>query len=292
MTAFLAKRCIRKAAETIADPDRSPFVKKGLPCRPDEDIAPGGADPNVISTNLVDFKRCHLGRLRPLSDTCLIRGRQSEGQAMRHTTPVQTFVIPGFAGSPEGHWQHIWAEERPHARMIMQENWYFPQLEAWASTLERALLAAENPVFLVAHSLGCILAARIGEGPAAHKVRGALLVAPGDLDVTERLHPGLIRFGAMPERALPFPSVLLGSRNDSYMSEERARYFGGRWGAHYVDMGYVGHINLASGFGRFEHGYRLFDTLLAPSAAEARLVPQAAAAITGAAHPSAGYPQA
>lgn len=179
--------------------------------------------------------------------------------------PVQTFVIPGFAGSPEGHWQHIWAEERPFARMIHQENWYFPDLSVWADTLERALLAEPGEVLLVAHSLGCILTARIGEGAAAHKVRGALLVAPGDLEVTERLHPGLIRFGAMPERALPFPSVLLGSRNDTYMSEERARHFADCWGSQYVDMGYVGHINLASGFGRFERAYRLFDDLLAHS---------------------------
>ena len=195
---------------------------------------------------------------------------------MDGNTSIQTFVIPGFAGSPESHWQHIWAEERPHARMIQQENWYFPQLEAWAARLERELLAAGEGAYLVAHSLGCILTARIGEGPAAHKVRGALLVAPGDLEVTEQLHPGLIRFGSMPEKTLPFPSVLLGSRNDTYMSEQRARHFAACWGAHYVDMGCVGHINLASGFGRFERGYRLFDELLLKSADGKRLPPPVA----------------
>lgn len=175
---------------------------------------------------------------------------------------AETLIIPGLAGSPEGHWQAIWAEDHPSARFVEQRNWDRPDRDLWKSELERALGGTDG-AWLVAHSLGCLLVAAMADSPLRDRIRGALLVAPCDLDHTETLHPGLIRFGAMPDEALPFPTVLIGSRNDPYMAEPRARAIAERWGSHFVDMGYVGHINRASGFGRFQRGYRIFDELVA-----------------------------
>lgn len=185
----------------------------------------------------------------------------------------ETLIIPGLAGSPEGHWQYLWAEERPRARYVEQENWDFPDLERWAANLEAAL-AASDGAYLVAHSLGCILTAHMASRPVASKIRGALLVAPCDLEATGRIHPGLIRFGAMPESPLPFPSVLVASRDDPYMAFDRASHFADRWGSSFHDIGHAGHINLSSGFGRFNRGYRLFDALVERTEA-ARLPPPA-----------------
>ncbi len=178
----------------------------------------------------------------------------------------ETLILPGLAGSPEGHWQAVWTEDHPESRFVEQKNWDRPDLMLWKAELEKALSESEG-AFLVAHSLGCVLAASMADSPFRHRIRGALLVAPCDLDQTENLHPGLIRFHGMPDGALPFPSVLIGSRNDPYMSEERARAFAGLWGSRFVDMGNVGHINRASGFGRFQRGYQIFDDLVALSAA-------------------------
>ena len=178
----------------------------------------------------------------------------------------ETLILPGLAGSPEGHWQYLWAEDRPRARYVVQENWDYPDLARWKANLEAALEATDG-AFLVAHSLGTILAANIVDSPAVRKVRGALLVAPCDLDATDRIHPGLIRFGTMPEGRLPFPSVLVASRDDPYMSFARAEHFAARWGSRLHDLGYAGHINLSSGYGRFRTGYRLFDELAERAAA-------------------------
>lgn len=173
----------------------------------------------------------------------------------------ETLIIPGLAGSPEGHWQYLWAEERPRARYVQQESWDFPDLEAWSANLEAALAASEG-AYLVAHSLGCVLTAHMAHRPVAAKIRGALLVAPCDLTATGRIHPGLVRFGAMPDAPLPFPSVLVASRDDPYMAFDRAEHFAARWGSSLHDIGYAGHINLSSGYGRFNRGYRLFDALV------------------------------
>ncbi len=180
---------------------------------------------------------------------------------MTQSAHPQTLILPGLAGSPEGHWQYLWAEERQNARYVEQENWDFPDLARWIATLDQALEESDG-VYLVAHSLGCVLAAHVAALPSARKIRGALLVAPCDLEATGRIHPGLISFGVMPESPLPFPSVLVASRDDPYMSYDRAGYFADRWGADLHDLGYAGHINLSSGYGRFHRGYRLFDALV------------------------------
>lgn len=193
---------------------------------------------------------------------------------LTHDRP-ETLIIPGLAGSPEGHWQAIWAQDRPESRFVEQKNFDRPDHALWKAELERALIDSEG-AYLVAHSLGCILVASMADSPLRDRIRGALLVAPCDLDQTENLHPGLIRFGGMPEGALPFPTVMIGSRNDPYMSEDRARIFAGRWGSRFVDMGNVGHINRASGFGRFARGYQIFDDLVSRTWAKDSAVSSAA----------------
>ncbi|MBY3416104.1 alpha/beta fold hydrolase [Rhizobium laguerreae] len=124
-----------------------------------------------------------------------------------------------------------------------------------------AFLAAATKAYLVAHSLGCLLAARLAGRSAARRVKGALLVAPCDLPVTENLHPGHISFGPMPTAPLPFPSIVVGSMNDAYMTVDRLTLFGRLWNAETRNIGLAGHINVASGFGRWRNGYRLLEGL-------------------------------
>lgn len=173
---------------------------------------------------------------------------------------AKTLIIPGLFGSGAGHWQQHWLVDHPEATLVAQDDWDHPVLEQWRNALEQAVLR-HGVVDLVAHSLGCILVAGLARMPLARQIRSALLVAPCDLETTERLHPGSIAFGAMPERALPFPSLIVGSLNDPYMSFDRLRHVSTRWGSRLVDLGHAGHINVASGFGRWSRGYDLLTVL-------------------------------
>lgn len=175
---------------------------------------------------------------------------------------VATLIVPGLNGSAEGHWQRHWVRDQPSAAIVRQFSWSKPVLEDWLAALEAAIEEA-GEVWLVAHSLGCLLAANLAQRPIARRVKGALLVAPCDLDRTERLHPGVIDFGAMPERPLPFPSLAVGSRNDPYMAFDRLHHHASLWGSGVVDLGHAGHINIASGFGRWAGGYDLLAALRA-----------------------------
>ncbi|OCP01934.1 MULTISPECIES: alpha/beta hydrolase [unclassified Ensifer] len=173
---------------------------------------------------------------------------------------AKTLIVPGLFGSDTGHWQRHWLNDDPQAVLVEQADWDHPKLETWRDSLEREILRYGN-VDLVAHSLGCLLVASLAQRPLARHVRRALLVAPCDLGATDRLHPGAVDFGQMPELPLPFSSLVVGSLNDPYMPFDRLRHFSTRWGSRLVDLGHAGHINIASGFGRWSHGYDLLKVL-------------------------------
>ncbi len=173
---------------------------------------------------------------------------------------TRVLIVPGLFGSGEGHWQRYWLRDHPDVRLVEQDDWNFPNLGSWMERLEEALEEA-GETYIVAHSLGCVLTARLAGRPAARRVKGALLVAPCDIPVTETLHTGHLSFGTMPTEALPFPSMTVGSLNDIYMTLDRLTLFGRLWNSDVRNIGLAGHINIASGFGRWPSGYGFLETL-------------------------------
>jgi predicted alpha/beta hydrolase family esterase len=55
-----------------------------------------------------------------------------------------------------------------------------------------------------------------------HKIAGALLVAPADVDIQHP--PDQIRNFSIPLLKLDYPSILITSSNDPYISVERAAF--------------------------------------------------------------------
>jgi predicted alpha/beta hydrolase family esterase len=53
----------------------------------------------------------------------------------------------------------------------------------------------------------------------------------------------------IPRNTLPFPSIVAASRNDPLASFERVAEMAANWGSRLVDLGDVGHLNPAAGFG-------------------------------------------
>lgn len=184
---------------------------------------------------------------------------------------TDVLILPGLSGSGEGHWQQHWLQDQPDCRCVDQDDWDHPALDMWLLRLEAALEEA-GEAYLVAHSLGCLLAARLAGRNAAIRVKGALLVAPCDLQATEIMHPGQISFGNMPMAPLPFPTIVVGSMNDVYMTVDRLALFGRLWNAETRNIGLAGHINVASGFGRWRNGYRLLEALKAKTRGRKRMV--------------------
>lgn len=172
-------------------------------------------------------------------------------------------TVPGLGGSGPGHWQTLWEKERHDCERIELGCWDEPIRNVWISRIDQAVGAAQAPVVLVAHSLGCLAvawwASLLGEA-AAGPVKGALLVAPPDVNRASDARLG--RFGPCPRTILPFPSIVVASHDDPYSSFERSREMASDWLSDFVDAGEVGHINAQSGLGAWTDGQHLLELLI------------------------------
>jgi predicted alpha/beta hydrolase family esterase len=173
-------------------------------------------------------------------------------------TSSHVFILPGIGNSGPLHWQTKWEELYGFTR-IRQNDWDRPVCEEWISAIDAAITPfPPSDVILVGHSLACSTIAHWA-GRYQRKIRGALLVSPADVE-----GPGFPTctsgFDPMPLAPLPFPSLIVISTDDEYVSLERAGHFANQWGGKLVNVGARGHINSASGLGDWPEGYALLKT--------------------------------
>ncbi|WP_028239841.1 alpha/beta hydrolase [Stutzerimonas azotifigens] len=171
---------------------------------------------------------------------------------------IRYLIVPGWQGSPDEHWQSHWQRSLPNAARVEQRDWLAPRRADWVAELERSLAASPQPTILVAHSLGCVTvahwAAQASPG-MLRRVRGALLVAPADVE-RANCPEALRNFAPIPMRPLPFASLLVGSDNDSAASAARAIALGRAWGSRETAiLAGAGHINVKSGHRRWDQGF-------------------------------------
>lgn len=170
-------------------------------------------------------------------------------------------IIPGYTNSGPDHWQTRWEQKLSTARRIEQAEWSKPVLEDWVASLIKHVDEATKPVVLVAHSLG-IPTALHAMPQIKDKIAGAFFVAPPDV-TDETIRPKhLMTFGPYPQEKLPFPSVIIASRNDPFSSYEAAKALATALGSHLIDAGESGHINAESGHGPWPEGTLVFSQFL------------------------------
>lgn len=168
-------------------------------------------------------------------------------------------ILPGYSGSGLTHWQTLWEKEFGFKR-IEQKDWMNPSCDEWVEAIEAEVnrYTPEN-IIIVAHSLGCIAFAYWCE--RFHpSIKGALLVAPCDTEAITA-PPSTEGFEPIPEIEMPFPTILVTSTNDHYITFDRAVAFAECWGSELVNLGNAGHINPASGYGKWYWGLELLKKL-------------------------------
>ena len=166
-------------------------------------------------------------------------------------------ILPGLFNSGDGHWQTVWEDMLPNAHRVQQRDWFNPDRNEWVAKLDAALAAVEGPVVLAAHSLGCATtawwAALHANTPHAAKIKGALLVAPPDVERAD--FPEFARgFAPMPQKPLPFKTIVVASSNDPWCDLSKAKAWADAWRAEFHDIGPRGHINSESGLGDWPQG--------------------------------------
>ena len=172
----------------------------------------------------------------------------------------EVLVLAGWRNSGPAHWQSRWEQLFPAFQRVQQQDWLQPRCKDWVSALEQAVDAAQKPVLLIAHSLGCVTLAQWAARFDTVKVAGALLVAPADVERTN-VAPALRNFSPLPRRPFGFPALLVASDNDPCCSAWRAAELAEAWGAEFRLMAGLGHINADSGLGDWEAGLDLLAAL-------------------------------
>ena len=200
------------------------------------------------------------------------------------STPI--LILPGYADSEPDHWQSHWERADPVCRRVVQDDWLEPRLADWLATLDRYVRECDSPPVLVAHSLACALvahwAARAsdvegrhgfagapralggmgGHVGAPHAVKGALLVAPADVDSAVHTPDEVRGFSPIPLLQLPFPSIVVASSDDPFVSPARAETFAHAWGSRLITLPDAAHINADAGYGPWPEGRKLLLDLL------------------------------
>ena len=174
---------------------------------------------------------------------------------------MNVFTVPGLYNSGPQHWQTHWENEYGFIR-IEQKDWETPACDDWLQTIDATVNRHPlNEVVLVGHSLACCTIVRWAE-KYNRIIKGALLVAPSDVEAPS--YPaGTSGFSPMPAYKLPFPSIIIASTNDEYVTMERAKEFAETWGSEFIIAGDLGHINSSSDLGKWQFGYSELERLMA-----------------------------
>lgn len=176
-----------------------------------------------------------------------------------HSFRSTVLILPGLSNSGDLHWQTLWEKQYRFIR-VEQHEWETPSRNDWVETLDKKIEQQKtNDILLVGHSLACATIA-FWSAASDKKIRGALLVAPSDTEAPS--YPaGTTGFTPMPLQRLRFPSIVVTSENDYYVTPSRAKFFADAWDSEYVSIGNAGHINTAAGFGTWPHGLELLKRL-------------------------------
>ena len=173
---------------------------------------------------------------------------------------IRGLILPGLYDSGPEHWQTVWERDDPTFVRVVQRDWETPIRQEWVGALETVVANSGDDIVLIAHSAGCALVA-FWAAATPLRVRGALLVAPAD---TESMNypVGPTGWRPLPRVRLPFPSIVVASSNDEFVTLDRAREFADSWGSRFVPIGAAGHINADSGLGYWPRGRELLAELL------------------------------
>ena len=179
-------------------------------------------------------------------------------------------ILPGLRERTDNHWQPLLGMKLMWSRPVRsvppggRENL---DLQARVLAIQEALESIQGPVTIVAHSAGVLMLVHWAQQYRHANIVGALLATPADLEIS--LPPGYPTLAALeqngwlpvPRKRLPFPSIVAASRNDPLASLPRVEQMAKNWGSELVQLGEVGHLNPAYGYGEWPRAIELIAQL-------------------------------
>lgn len=169
-------------------------------------------------------------------------------------TAATVLIVPGLREHVAEHWQTLLEARLSKVRSVPPLETNKLDCVARVRAIQHELEQIDGPVILVAHSAGVLM---VAHWAALHRrpIKGALLAAPPDLAAQWPQNypsPQTLRangWDPLPQGALPFRSIVAASTDDHLASFDAASRLAQDWEAELVNLGAVGHLNPASGYG-------------------------------------------
>lgn len=173
------------------------------------------------------------------------------------TAPAaKVIIVPGLRDHAPAHWQTLLGAQLQGSITVPRMTKDKLSCAAWVELIERTLSGVAGPLIAVAHSGGVMMLVHWAQ---RHRrpILGALLATPADLEM--RLPAGYPTLEVLrengwlpvPRAPLPFPSIVAASSNDPLAAYDRVAGYAEDWGSRLVNVGAVGHLNPAAGFGEW-----------------------------------------
>jgi hypothetical protein len=165
-------------------------------------------------------------------------------------------IVPGLREHVPGHWQTLLEPKLSKVASVPRMERDKLSCAMWVAELDRSLAAIAGPVILVAHSAGVMITVHWAQ-KHRRPIHGALFAAPPDFEspLPEGYPtPDVLRDNGWlptPRARLPFRSIVAASTNDPLGSFDRIVDLAAAWGSELVNVGAVGHLNPAAGYGEW-----------------------------------------
>ena len=174
---------------------------------------------------------------------------------------IHTVIVPGVGGSEHDHWQSWLQRQLKSCSRVQQQDWNKPVLHEWIEQFTKTVQSIQEPIQIVAHSFGCLTTvAALAQHPELNQnIKNLVLVAPanparfGDAGFARDSQNDYQQY--FHQLKLQVPTQMIISENDPWLNFQDALQLAKAWKIRPKNLGQVGHINVASGFGPFPEIY-------------------------------------
>ena len=190
--------------------------------------------------------------------------------AFNYPQDITFLIVPGLRDHVEEHWQTLLARQLPKSVTVPPLEHDKLSRTSRVDALNNTLAGIQGPVVIIAHSAGCITTVHWASLHAqqAGRIHAALLATPADVEnpmpagypTLEQLQGN--GWTPIPCLPLPFKTMVAASGNDPLAKFARAEGLAAAWKASLVDLGEVGHLNPAGGYGPWDDVHALLQQLV------------------------------
>jgi len=175
---------------------------------------------------------------------------------------VDILIISDAADAGGDYWQTRWEVKLSTAQKVILPAEDKPDLSKWADIITEIARNCARPIVVIAHSWG-IPAVMYALPHLGEKICGGFFVCPPDINGSDEKSERAADVRSYPHSPLPFPSIVIASRNDLSGNYEKTERLAAEWRSLFMDAGDSGHIDAESGYGPWPEGLMVFSQFLA-----------------------------